>query len=168
MAGMHLKKKLWCFSVKLKSPSLKRSTDSSRTEVTGEQGEDSEAVDEEVFCLVYKHCLKKEITCVTVLLICFKLQILSIVVLFQLFVQDQVKVTTKAMVATMGRTMGVTATDTTRAIMITLGMTIRATITKIMDMDKVMMNTMVSLSTLCIYNANNANYRLILIPFFCY
>lgn len=39
------------FSVKLKLPSLKRSTDSSRTEVTGEEEEDSEAVEEEVFNL---------------------------------------------------------------------------------------------------------------------
>lgn len=44
------------FSVKSKLPSLRRSTDSNRTEVTGEEEEDSGAVEEEeVFiCWVYK------------------------------------------------------------------------------------------------------------------
>lgn len=41
--------------MKLKLPSLKRFTDSNRTEVTGEEEGDSEGVEEEVFvCLVYK------------------------------------------------------------------------------------------------------------------
>lgn len=56
--------------------------------------------------------------------------------------------TTKAMVATMDRTMEAMAMATARAIMITLGMTIRATTTKIMDMDKAMMSTMVSQHTI--------------------
>lgn len=48
--------------------------------------------------------------------------------------------------ATMDRTMEATAMATARAIMITLGMTIQATTTQIMDMDKAMMITMVSVS----------------------
>lgn len=64
--------------------------------------------------------------------------------LFNSVLQDQVKATIKAMVATMDRIMEVMEMATARVIMITLGMTIQATTTKIMAMDKAMMITMVS------------------------
>lgn len=68
----------------------------------------------------------------------------NFVVSFQLFVQDQVRGTTRAMAATTDRTMEAMAMATARAIMITLAMTIQDTTIKIMDMDKAMMSTMVS------------------------
>lgn len=66
---------------------------------------------------------------------------------FLSFVQDQVRAITKAMAVTMDRTMEGTVMATARAITTTLGMTIQATTTRIMDMDKAMMITVVNLST---------------------
>lgn len=66
---------------------------------------------------------------------------------FLSFVQDQVRAITKAMAVTMDRIMEGTVMATARAITTTLGMTIQATTTRIMDMDKAMMITVVNLST---------------------
>lgn len=58
--------------------------------------------------------------------------------------QDRVKATIKDTTTTTARTTEAMGTDTTRAIMATLVMTILDTTIQIMDMDKAMMNTMVS------------------------
>lgn len=143
-------------SVKSKLPSLKKCTDSSRTERTGaleeDEEEDEEAVEE--VCQSRDGCLFGQL---------LLLALLDLKGSLTLSEQDRAKAIIKDTTATMARTMEATATDTTRAIMAILAMTIQDTTIQIMAMDKAMMITMVILHT---FNPQETHALIFMMYFF--